>query len=52
MGCRLWSQVLNNFVAGELPKIPVKDHKVAVVGLTRMLTQSEIMMQESSIHTW
>ena len=50
-GFRLWSQVLNNFVAGEFPKVPIKDHKVAVVGLTRILTQSDIMMQEPSIHT-
>jgi len=49
---QLWSQVLNNFVAGELPKIQLKDHKVVVVGLTRILTQSDLMMQEPSIHTW
>jgi hypothetical protein len=50
--CRLWSQILNNFVMGQLPKVPLKDHKVVVVGLTRMLTQSDIMMQEPNVHTW
>jgi exportin-2 (importin alpha re-exporter) len=49
---QLWSQVLNNFVLGQIPKIPHKDRKVAVVGLTRMLTQSNVMMQEPSVHTW
>jgi hypothetical protein len=49
---RLWSQILNNFVVGQLPKVPLKDHKVVVVGLTRMLTQSDVMMQEPNVHTW
>ncbi|KIM79693.1 hypothetical protein PILCRDRAFT_791278, partial [Piloderma croceum F 1598] len=49
---QLWSQILNNFVVGQLPKVPLKDHKVVVVGLTRMLTQSDIMMQEPNVHTW
>ena len=50
--CRLWSQILNNFIVEQLPKVPLKDHKVVVLGLTRMLTQSDIMMQEPNVHTW
>ncbi|KAF7976444.1 hypothetical protein HWV62_6681 [Athelia sp. TMB] len=49
---QLWSQVLNNFVAGQIPKVPIRDQKVVVVGLTRMLTQSTLMMQEPSVHSW
>jgi exportin-2 (importin alpha re-exporter) len=49
---RLWSQVLNNFVTPQVPKMPPKDRKVVVVGMTRMLTESEIMMREPNIQAW
>jgi exportin-2 (importin alpha re-exporter) len=50
--CRLWLQVLNNFIIPQVPKMPPKDRKVVVVGMTRMLTESEIMMREPSIQAW
>ncbi|KDQ49269.1 hypothetical protein JAAARDRAFT_201016 [Jaapia argillacea MUCL 33604] len=49
---QLWSQVLSNFVIPQIPKMPTKDRKVVVVGLTRMLTQSSIMLREPTIQTW
>jgi exportin-2 (importin alpha re-exporter) len=47
----LWAQVLNTFVLPQLGKMPVKDRKVAVVGMSRMLTQSDYMLQEPA-HAW
>jgi exportin-2 (importin alpha re-exporter) len=38
--------VLVNFIVPETPKMPPKDRKVAVVGLARMLTESELMLNE------
>lgn len=49
---RLWSQILANFVIPQVPKMPHKDRKLAVVGLTRMLTQSAFMLQEPSVRAW
>ncbi|OCH89837.1 Cse1-domain-containing protein [Obba rivulosa] len=49
---QLWSQVLGNFVVPQAPKMLPKDRKVVVVGLTRLLTQSNIMLQESTIRAW
>jgi hypothetical protein len=49
---RLWTQILRSFVIPEIPKMPIKDRKVAVVGLTRMLTQSEMMLQEPNVQDW
>ena len=49
---RLWSQILHSFVIPQIPKMPVKDRKVAVVGLTRMLTQSEVMLREPNVQEW
>ncbi|EIN12120.1 importin alpha re-exporter [Punctularia strigosozonata HHB-11173 SS5] len=48
----LWSQVLTNFVVPQTPKMPPKDRKVAAVGLTRLLTQSEVMFQSPSVNVW
>jgi exportin-2 (importin alpha re-exporter) len=50
--CRLWSQILNNFVIPQVPKMPPKDRKVSVVGMIRMLTESGLMMQEPSVQVW
>lgn len=47
---RLWGQVLANFVIPQLPKMPTKDRKLAAVGMTRMLTQSEYTLRDAS--TW
>ncbi|KAJ7695191.1 importin alpha re-exporter [Mycena rosella] len=49
---RLWSQVLTNFVAPQVPLMPQKDRKLAVVGLTRLLTRSRSMMQEPNVQLW
>ncbi|KAK0446106.1 CAS/CSE protein [Armillaria borealis] len=48
----LWSQILINFILPEASKIPVKDRKVAVVGLTRLLTGTQYMLVEPSVRTW
>ncbi|GBE78774.1 Importin-alpha re-exporter [Sparassis crispa] len=49
---QLWSQILTNFVIPEAPKMLPKDRKVIVVGLTRLLTQSTIMLQEPTVRAW
>ncbi|OSC99927.1 Cse1-domain-containing protein [Trametes coccinea BRFM310] len=49
---QLWSQILANFVIPQAPKMPPKDRKVVVVGLTRLLTQSTLMLQEPLIQAW
>ncbi|KAI0933051.1 hypothetical protein AcW1_000014 [Taiwanofungus camphoratus] len=49
---QLWSQILANFVIPQTPKMAPKDRKVVVVGLTRLLTQSTLMIQEPSIQAW
>jgi exportin-2 (importin alpha re-exporter) len=49
---RLWSQVLTNFVVPQVPLMPLKDRKLAVVGLTRLLTRSNSMMQEPNVQQW
>ncbi|KAL0945218.1 hypothetical protein HGRIS_000730 [Hohenbuehelia grisea] len=48
----LWSQLVVNFITPQAPKLPHKDRKVAVVGMTKMLTQSSLMLQEPSIQCW
>lgn len=49
---RLWSQILGNFVVPEVPKIPTKDRKVVVVGLTTLLTRSSVMVQDNLANIW
>ncbi|KIJ59904.1 hypothetical protein HYDPIDRAFT_99775 [Hydnomerulius pinastri MD-312] len=49
---QLWSQILTGFVVPQVPKMPHKDRKVAAVGLTRMLTESTVMLSEPSVRTW
>ncbi|KAJ7767471.1 CAS/CSE protein [Mycena maculata] len=48
----LWSQILTNFVVPQVPLMPQKDRKLAVVGLTRMLTRSVSMLQEPNVQLW
>jgi len=48
----LWSQILLNFIVPQVPKLPTKDRKLAVVGITRLLTQSSYMMQQPSMSAW
>ncbi|KAI0329277.1 Cse1-domain-containing protein [Cubamyces sp. BRFM 1775] len=49
---QLWSQVLANFVIPQAPKMPPKDRKVVIVGLTRLLTQSTFMLREPLAQAW
>ncbi|OBZ72875.1 Importin-alpha re-exporter [Grifola frondosa] len=49
---QLWSQILSNFVIPQAPKMPPKDRKVVVVGLTRLLTQSALMLREPTAQAW
>lgn len=32
--------------------MPTKDRKVAAVGLTRLLTQSQVMLREPAVAQW
>ena len=48
----LWSQILINFVIPQTPKMLTKDRKVAAVGMTRLLTQSAIMLKEPAVQSW
>jgi len=49
---RLWSQIMTNFVVPQVPLMPQKDRKLAVVGYTRLLTRSSSMMQEPNVQLW
>ncbi|KAF8063522.1 CAS/CSE protein [Lyophyllum atratum] len=48
----LWSQILLNFIVPQVPLLPTKDRKLAVVGITRLLTQSSYMMQQPTMSAW
>ncbi|KAL1949825.1 hypothetical protein VTO73DRAFT_8706 [Trametes versicolor] len=48
---QLWSQILANFVIPQVPKMPQKDRKVVVVGLTRLLSQSTLMHQGALVQS-
>ncbi|KAJ6591750.1 CAS/CSE protein [Mycena vulgaris] len=49
---RLWSQILTNFVVPQVPLMPQKDRRLAVIGLTRLLTRSRSMMLEPNVQLW
>lgn len=49
---RLWSQLLVNFIIPQAPKSPPKERKVIVVGLTRLLAQSTLMVQDPRTQAW
>lgn len=49
---RLWPQICGKFVIEQAPKFPHKERKLAVVGLTNLLTHSDVMMQEPYVRTW
>ncbi|KAI0714440.1 armadillo-type protein [Cerioporus squamosus] len=46
---QLWSQLLANFVIPQVPKSPPKERKVVIVGITRLLTQSSLMLQNQAL---
>ncbi|KAG6820300.1 hypothetical protein H0H93_002564 [Arthromyces matolae] len=48
----LWSQILTNFVVPQVPKMPPKERKLTVVGVTRLLTESIFMTQQPSATAW
>ena len=50
----LWAIIANpqQLHHGALPKVPLEGHRVVALCLTRMLTQSDIMMQEPNVFTW
>ncbi|KAF7294456.1 Importin N-terminal domain-containing protein [Mycena kentingensis (nom. inval.)] len=48
----LWAQVLKGIIVPQLPTMPQKDRKLALVGLTRMLTRSSAMVQGSYATIW
>lgn len=49
---RLWSQILSNFIIPQAPTVPHRDRKLAVIGMTKMLTRSSYMLQEPSVQQW
>ncbi|KAJ3501585.1 hypothetical protein NLJ89_g9272 [Agrocybe chaxingu] len=48
----LWYQLLVNFVIPQAPKFPHKERKLAAVGITRILCESDLMVQEPSVRAW
>ncbi|KAH0580356.1 hypothetical protein H2248_001858 [Termitomyces sp. 'cryptogamus'] len=48
----LWSQILVNFIVPQIPKMPTKERKLTVVGVTRLLTQSTFMTRQPSAAAW
>lgn len=50
--CRLWSQILINFVIPQLPSTAPKDQKVVAVGIVRMLIQSGVMQKPGFTSAW
>ena len=49
---RLWSNLFGNILLPEIARIPTKDRKVAVVGVTRLLTQCPSMRQGLNLPLW
>ncbi|VDB88356.1 unnamed protein product [Peniophora sp. CBMAI 1063] len=48
----LWSNILTTFVVPQATKLAAKDRKVAVIGLTRLLTQSPLMLAGNNANAW
>ncbi|KAJ7594086.1 CAS/CSE protein [Mycena floridula] len=49
---QLWSQILANFIIPQVPKMPHKERKLAVIGLIRLLTESSYMVQTPFSQAW
>ncbi|KAI0749865.1 armadillo-type protein [Daedaleopsis nitida] len=49
---QLWKQLLVNFFIPQAPKSPSKERKVVIVGITRLLTQSTLMLREPLVQAW
>lgn len=52
MSYRLWPNILQNIILREVPRIIPGDRKTAVVGLTRLLTESDLMLSKANAAVW
>ncbi|KAH8112452.1 Cse1-domain-containing protein [Phellopilus nigrolimitatus] len=48
----LWSQLLGNVVLPQVSKMLPKDRKVVIIGMSKMLTQSNIMLSDPAVTQW
>jgi exportin-2 (importin alpha re-exporter) len=48
----LFGNILNGVVLSNTQKVSVKDRKVVEVGLVRLLTKSDIILQDSHRQLW
>jgi len=48
----LWTSILGNVILPQVTKFPFKDRKLVAVGLTKLLTQCDEMLQPSNSSTW
>ncbi|KZS89199.1 Cse1-domain-containing protein [Sistotremastrum niveocremeum HHB9708] len=49
---QLWMNLLRDVFLPQIPQFLVKDRKLVVVGLTKLLTQSTLMLQPSAQQVW
>jgi hypothetical protein len=45
-------QLLENFILPETQKAATKDRKVVIVGLTKLLTQTDALLQPDTVSAW
>lgn len=50
--CRLWATLFGKMLLPEIRKIGRKERKVAVVGLTRLLTEGRAMREGANGELW
>ncbi|GHJ89066.1 hypothetical protein NliqN6_5468 [Naganishia liquefaciens] len=48
----LASQILENVILPETRKMPIKDRKLVAVGLTRLLTDGDVLLQPTTVSAW
>lgn len=48
----LWGNISSSILLPQVPLFLPKDRKIAVAGLTKLLTESPLMLQEPNIRTW
>lgn len=48
----LASQILENVILPETRKMPIRDRKVVAVGLTRLLTDGDVLLQPTTVSAW
>ncbi|CAK5267603.1 unnamed protein product [Mycena citricolor] len=49
---KLWSTIMTQFVLPQIPLMPQKDRKLAIVGAIRLVMRSNAMLQEPSVQPW